>query len=108
VLSKIKSVLKSCVDNWQATLYLLVIILVIVLTVFSSIDEASTRTSAHLPARHTTTAGTRYILNTNTYKFHYPSCGSVRMMNESNLIEFTGSREEVIARGYDPCGKCNP
>lgn len=52
--------------------------------------------------------GTTYILNTNTKKFHKPSCSSVKQMKESNKGEFTGSRDEVIAKGYDPCKKCNP
>ncbi len=52
--------------------------------------------------------GTEYILNTNTKKFHYPSCSSVKRMKESNKKEFTGSRDELIAQGYDPCKKCNP
>lgn len=49
-----------------------------------------------------------YILNTNTHKFHYPSCSSVRQMNEANKKEYTGSRDDLIAQGYDPCGICNP
>lgn len=52
--------------------------------------------------------GLTYILNTNSRKFHYPSCKSVGKMKESNKEEFTGSREELIARGYEPCGNCKP
>lgn len=52
--------------------------------------------------------GTNYILNTNSYKFHYPSCSSVDQMKESNKEYYTGSREDLIARGYDPCGRCHP
>ena len=52
--------------------------------------------------------GTEYILNTNTKKFHYPSCSSVKQMKNSNKQEFTGSRDDLIAQGYDPCKKCNP
>ena len=52
--------------------------------------------------------GTEYILNTNTKKFHYPSCSSVKQMKDSNKQEFTGSRDDLIAQGYDPCKKCNP
>lgn len=52
--------------------------------------------------------GTTYILNTNTKKFHYPSCGSVKQMKESNKRSYTGSRDDVIAMGYVPCKKCNP
>lgn len=52
--------------------------------------------------------GTTYILNKNTKKFHYPSCGSVKKMKESNKLSFTGTRDEVIAKGYKPCGNCHP
>lgn len=51
---------------------------------------------------------TTYILNTNTKKFHYPSCSSVDQMKESNKQEYTGSRDDLINQGYDPCGRCNP
>ena len=51
---------------------------------------------------------TTYILNTNTKKFHYPSCSAVKQMKDSNKEEFSGSRDEVIDRGYVPCKKCNP
>lgn len=49
-----------------------------------------------------------YILNKNTKKFHYPSCGSVKQMKESNKKYFSGNRQDVINQGYDPCKKCNP
>lgn len=49
-----------------------------------------------------------YILNTNSHKFHKPSCSSVDDMKESNKKEFTGTRDAVIAMGYDPCGRCHP
>ena len=52
--------------------------------------------------------GTDYIVNTNTGKFHYPSCSSVRKMKESNKMFFTGTRDELISQGYDPCGNCHP
>ena len=50
----------------------------------------------------------KYILNTNTKVFHYPRCSSVQQMNEANKKEFEGTRDEVIAMGYRPCGRCNP
>lgn len=52
--------------------------------------------------------GTDYIVNTNTGKFHYPSCSSVKKMKESNKMFFTGTRDELISQGYDPCGNCHP
>lgn len=49
-----------------------------------------------------------YILNTNTKKFHYPSCSSVKQMSDKNKQTYTGSRDDLISQGYDPCKKCNP
>lgn len=49
-----------------------------------------------------------YILNTNTHKFHFPLCRSVKDMKEKNKEEFVGSREECIKLGYEPCGNCKP
>lgn len=49
-----------------------------------------------------------YILNTNTKKFHYPTCPSVNDMKEKNKQEFFGTRDETIALGYSPCGRCKP
>lgn len=53
-------------------------------------------------------SGTSYVLNTNTKKFHYPSCSSVKQMKDKNRKDYTGSRQEIIGMGYDPCKKCNP
>lgn len=53
-------------------------------------------------------AGTDYVANTNTKKFHYPSCASVKKMKESNKMYFNGSRDELISQGYAPCKNCHP
>lgn len=52
--------------------------------------------------------GTTYILNTNTHKFHNPSCSSVDDMKEANKQEYVGNREDLLNQGYDPCGRCKP
>lgn len=49
-----------------------------------------------------------YILNNNTKKFHYPSCSSAKKIKDSNKGSFTGARDELIERGYSPCGNCHP
>jgi DNA-entry nuclease len=54
------------------------------------------------------TQQTTYVLNTNTMKFHYPTCSSVDDMKEKNKQIYTGSRDEVINMGYVPCKRCNP
>lgn len=49
-----------------------------------------------------------YVLNTNTHKFHKPGCKSVNQMKDKNKKYYTGTRDEVIGMGYDPCKNCNP
>ena len=49
-----------------------------------------------------------YVINTNNGKFHLPSCSGVADMNPKNKQEFTGSRDLLIAQGYEPCGRCDP
>ena len=39
---------------------------------------------------------------------HYPTCSSVNDMKEKNKQEFFGTRDETIALGYSPCGRCKP
>lgn len=50
----------------------------------------------------------KYIINTNTKKFHKESCSAIKNTPESNKEEYSGSREELISQGYEPCKKCNP
>ncbi len=49
-----------------------------------------------------------YILNTKSRKFHDPECSSVDDMSEANKETYSGSRDELIEQGYEPCGRCNP
>ena len=70
--------------------------------------EAPAVTETQEPIDEPVPQGTTYILNTNTGKFHYPTCGSVKQMKEKNKQEFSGTRDEAISMGYDPCKKCNP
>ena len=55
----------------------------------------------------TKTSGTKYILNTHSDKFHYPSCESARRISTKNREEYFGTREELIEDGYSPCGNCD-
>lgn len=49
-----------------------------------------------------------YILNTNTKKFHRPSCSSADEIKDENRQTYSGDREELISQGYEPCKKCEP
>ena len=54
------------------------------------------------------TAETTYVLNTKSKKFHYPSCSSANAISAANRDEYTGDRDDLIDRGYSPCGRCDP
>lgn len=49
-----------------------------------------------------------YILNISSKKFHIPTCDSVERTKEKNRKEFFGTRDELLNKGYSPCGSCNP
>ena len=49
-----------------------------------------------------------YVLNTGTKKFHREDCKSVADTRPENKQTFTGSRQELIDQGYEPCKRCNP
>ena len=53
----------------------------------------------------TTEPKVTYILNTSSKKFHVESCSS---LPTSNREDFVGTRDEVVAMGYSPCGRCKP
>ncbi len=47
-----------------------------------------------------------FVLNTNTKKYHEPSCNSVSQIKDKNRKEYDGTAEELQQRGYSPCKKC--
>ena len=49
-----------------------------------------------------------FVLNTNTKKFHLPSCGNAEKIQKENKENFTGDRQQLVKNGYEPCGSCNP
>lgn len=49
-----------------------------------------------------------YILNTNSFKFHLPTCSSVEQIADHNKENYQGSRQDLINQGYQPCKQCNP
>jgi len=74
-------------------------------------STTKTTTKNTPPASRSNSGGSSsgsYIANTNSKKFHYPSCGSVDQMSEKNKWYFNGSRDELINQGYQPCKRCNP
>lgn len=49
-----------------------------------------------------------YVLNTGSKKFHRTDCDSVKSIKESNRENYTGTRQNLINGGYEPCGACQP
>ncbi len=49
-----------------------------------------------------------YVLNVKNKKFHKPGCTAANDIASANRQDFTGTREELISRGYSPCGQCKP
>lgn len=55
-----------------------------------------------------TTLSSKYILNTSSKKFHDSNCGNAQDIKEKNKEESNLSREELVSKGYSPCGVCKP
>jgi beta-lactamase superfamily II metal-dependent hydrolase len=66
--------------------------------------EAAAAQAVEQPAEPAASTMT-YVLNTESKKFHKPSCKS---LPTKNRWDYEGTRDEVIAMGYQPCKKCNP
>ncbi len=49
-----------------------------------------------------------FVINTNTRKFHKPSCSSISDTKKENKKTFQGECSELIKEGYEPCRRCQP
>ena len=69
----------------------------------------STREFPH-DLSETPVEGVTYVYNSNTHKFHVPSCSSVTDMKASNRVDLYCSRDELLNTYPDakPCKKCKP
>lgn len=50
----------------------------------------------------------KYVLNTNSKKYHKPDCRYVDSIQENNRENTTLSKKKLEKEGYSPCGSCNP
>ncbi|MBR2896467.1 MAG: MBL fold metallo-hydrolase [Oscillospiraceae bacterium] len=71
-------------------------------------SKPQVKPTAPAPPAEVPSGATDYVGNRNTKKFHYASCGSVGKMKEKNKHYYTGTRDGMIAQGYEPCGNCKP
>lgn len=72
----------------------------------SAISEAEKSMSAS--EESVTNQVHHYVLNTSSMKFHFPDCGSVKLMSDENRKDVEANREDLIEQGYSPCGNCDP
>jgi DNA-entry nuclease len=49
-----------------------------------------------------------FVLNTNSKRFHKPTCSDADSMKPENRQEVYTARELLIAQGYKACGSCKP
>lgn len=68
----------------------------------NSIDEAYTEEETQDIGEYD------FVINIASDKFHLPHCSGVSSMKATNREEFRGTRQELINKGYEPCGLCNP
>lgn len=61
-----------------------------------------------VPAETPSGEAQEYILNENSMKFHDPACYGAQQIKEENRKAYVGAREDLIKKGYSPCGQCKP
>ena len=74
-----------------------------------TVTTAATTTESSESTTETTSEMKKdYVLNTNSMKFHYPSCHAAEKISDKNKKEYHGTRDAVVEQGYTACGICNP
>lgn len=71
-------------------------------------SSSSKNNSSNSNKNQSSTSTENYVLNTDSHKFHKPSCADAKKISASNKEDYNGSREQLISEGYVPCKKCNP
>ena len=74
----------------------------------SNPSNTSSKVTSSSAQSQTTPTTKPYVLNTNTKKFHLPTCRHVSSMKDSNREDYCGTRAAVINRGYEACKTCKP
>ena len=73
----------------------------------AAVTETAAETTA-LSTRTAPAADADYVCNKNSKKFHLPTCNSVGDIKPANRVDYHGTREELLAKGYAPCKRCMP
>lgn len=86
--SKTTYFLKKICSYWKPILIVIVSFLLIASIVYAFIGNE------------------HFVLNPKSHIFHEEWCFTIQ--NSKNVINFKGSRFEVIIKGYSPCSHCTP
>lgn len=70
--------------------------------------SGTTSSDDYTPSISSEESESTWVLNTNTMKFHKPSCKDVNNIKAENKQVVTALRSDVISQGYSPCGHCRP
>ncbi len=68
----------------------------------------ATKAATVTPGGNVVDGGSNYVLNTNSMKFHRPSCRWANQISSKNRATSSKSRDEIIKAGYNPCKDCDP
>lgn len=74
----------------------------------SSSSTASSSSGKSTDSSKSSKSNAKYVLNTNTKKFHDPGCPSASDIKSSNKQSYSGKRADLVSQGYAPCKRCNP
>lgn len=71
-------------------------------------EYTDTTTATETATEPPTTAdnGLDYVLNNKSYKYHRPSCSSVKDIADSHKVQYHGTTEDLQSKGYSACGRC--
>ena len=70
-------------------------------------SHSTSSSSAHQESTSSASDTGNYVGNSNSGKFHNPSCQWALKIASYNKVTFN-SREDAINQGYEPCKVCNP
>lgn len=76
----------------------------------SPLADAAAPTEASTPSAEPSApaqAHGEYTASSKSEKFHISSCPSAARISDDNRLWFS-TRDEAVAAGYSPCGRCKP
>lgn len=71
-------------------------------------SEGADRGKTTTETDRTSQTAEEYVLNTNTGKFHKPTCSSVKEAKSKNIKKVKETKETLISEGYEACKRCKP